>query len=90
MNTRVSLGLVLGNSSIQEKTAAYLEDKGKALVDLVLDGNEQAGLENMFDLSLLKQRELDGLADIFATWHASKETNLKEMRDKILCSFYGN
>ena len=75
---------------IQEKTAAYLEAKGTALVDFILDGKEQAGMESMFDMSLLKQRERDGLADVFASWHSSKESNLKEMRDEILRSFYAD
>ncbi|KAL7549250.1 hypothetical protein ACHAWF_012514 [Thalassiosira exigua] len=79
---------VFGNASVRDKTAAYLEEKGKALVDLVLDGKEQQGMEDMLDLSLLKQRELDDLADVFASWRTSQESDLREMRDEVLRSFY--
>mmetsp|Transcript_4431 Transcript_4431/g.9934 ORF Transcript_4431/g.9934 Transcript_4431/m.9934 type:complete len:340 (+) Transcript_4431:545-1564(+) len=47
-------------------------------------------MENMFDLSLLKQRCLDDLADVFASWCASKESDMKESRDDILRSFYAD
>jgi len=87
---RASLYLeVLSNSLVQEKTATYLEEKGKFLVDFVLDGKSSC-MENIFDLSLLKQIELDGLADVFASWKRSNESNLKEMRDGILRNFYAD
>ena len=81
---------VFGNSLIQERTASYLVEKAKGLVDFVLDGKEQACTDGMFDLSLLKHKELDGLADIFASWHKSKDSKLQETRDEVLRNFYAD
>ena len=83
---------IFGNALVQEKTAGYVGEKGKLLEDLVLDGKEPRGTEGLFDLSLLKQRELDGLADIFASWKRSNNdsNSLKEARDEVLRRFYGD
>ncbi|KAL7528971.1 hypothetical protein ACHAXR_005557, partial [Thalassiosira sp. AJA248-18] len=75
-----------GNSFLQEKTADSLEQKGKSLVDLVLDGKD----DGIFDLSLLKQRELDGLAEVFGSWGKSNKSNLKEVRDEALRNYYAD
>ena len=83
---------IFGNTLVQEKTARYVEETGKSLEDFVLDGKELSGTEDMFDLSLLKQRELDGLADIFASWKQSMEgsSSLIETRDELLRQLYGD
>ena len=77
---------IFGNALLQEKTAAYVQEKGKALAHLVLDGSPQCGMDNIFDLSLLKQRDLDDLASVFESWNQSKECNFN--RDEILRHFY--
>mmetsp|Transcript_9581 Transcript_9581/g.20365 ORF Transcript_9581/g.20365 Transcript_9581/m.20365 type:complete len:312 (+) Transcript_9581:78-1013(+) len=80
---------VFGNLMIQDKTALHIEEKGKCLARMVLDGCNKWGLEEIFNLSLLKQRDLDELGSIFEFWTTSGEHNLKDKRDRILRSFYG-
>lgn len=81
---------IFGNSMITDKASAYVEEKGKSLVELVLDEKEQLGLEGIFDLSLLKQREKDDLASVFESFGAPSHCDLMEERSYILRSYYGD
>lgn len=81
---------VFGNLMIQDKTALHIEEKGKCLAQMVLVGCDERVLGGeIFNLSLLKQRDLDELGSIFEFWTTSGEHNLKDKRDRILRSFYG-
>ena len=57
---------VFGNVLVQERTARYIAQKGRELVDLAC--NERGALGDMVDLSLLRHRERDELVDVFHSW----------------------
>eukprot|EP00804_Cyclotella_cryptica_P005376 CCRYP_017440-RA/>CCRYP_017440-RA protein AED:0.36 eAED:0.37 QI:0/0/0/1/0/0.5/2/0/408 len=57
---------IFGNEKITEKSAMYVQELARHLMDLVLDDNHL--IDDMFDLSLLKQRDRDSLADVFESW----------------------
>lgn len=81
---------IFGNEKVTEKSANYVKEKARHLMDLVLDEKHLEGTEDVFDLSLLKQRDRDDLVSVFDSWRRSTTSESNDARDKLLRRFYGN
>ncbi|KAL7517515.1 hypothetical protein ACHAWX_002434 [Stephanocyclus meneghinianus] len=81
---------IFGNEKVTEKSANYVKEKARHLMDLVLDEKHVEGMEDVFDLSLLKQRDRDDLVSVFESWRRSTTSESNDARDKLLRRFYGN
>ena len=62
---------VYGNCKVQRRTASYIENTGKYLIDLVR--NNRGKLIGLVDLSLLKYREKDALEEAYKRYSKSSE-----------------
>ncbi|TMW57472.1 hypothetical protein Poli38472_003397 [Pythium oligandrum] len=87
LRQRVSTFLeVFGNTLVQERTSAYLEEKAKALIDSV--HYERGWLANQFDLSHLKMKTRDELVDNFHSWFQKVRFDVVKLRDHRLRHYY--
>jgi len=82
---------VFGNAFVQSKTELYIENAGKNLVKLVYDEDavKTNHLNSLLDLSMLKMRERDELADIFNRWRCDYEFDVEKLRDQRIRHYYG-
>ncbi|KAF0775692.1 hypothetical protein AaE_000607, partial [Aphanomyces astaci] len=79
---------VFGNALVQGRTAEYIEEKAKQLVELVC--NESGRLTDVIDLSHLKMKSRDALVETFQSWHTNVPFNLERLRDQRLRHYYEN
>ncbi|KAG1689418.1 hypothetical protein DVH05_002219 [Phytophthora capsici] len=70
---------IFGNTRVQERTSAYIEEQAKMLVDLIY--NERGPLADLVDLSHLKMRTHDDLIDSFRSWFQSVQFDGKTELD---------
>mmetsp|Transcript_910 Transcript_910/g.1613 ORF Transcript_910/g.1613 Transcript_910/m.1613 type:complete len:524 (-) Transcript_910:325-1896(-) len=83
---------VFGNVKVREKTAEYLEERGKLLANVVLDSNfgEGDGVFNrLFDFSQLKFKEKDEMVDILRSYTRKQDYNMDAAWDWRCRKFYG-
>ncbi|RHY11830.1 hypothetical protein DYB25_001026 [Aphanomyces astaci] len=79
---------VFGNALVQGRTAEYIEEKAKQLVELVC--NESGHLADVIDLSHLKMKSRDALVETFQSWHTNVPFNSERLRDQRLRHYYEN
>lgn len=77
---------MFGNSLLTKKRAAYVEAKGRELIDLLT--NDAGTLKGLVDLSLLKFKERDELENIFKTWRESVAFDIAGLRDERCRGYY--
>ncbi|EEY65485.1 uncharacterized protein PITG_16795 [Phytophthora infestans T30-4] len=77
---------IFGNSRVQERTSAYIEDQAKLLVDFVY--NDRGPLAGLIDLSHLKLRTHDDLIDSFQSWFQRVTFDVDTLRDHRLRHYY--
>eukprot|EP00644_Phytophthora_capsici_P007632 jgi/Phyca11/127785/e_gw1.72.87.1 len=77
---------IFGNTRVQERTSAYIEEQAKMLVDLIY--NERGPLADLVDLSHLKMRTHDDLIDSFRSWFQSVQFDVDTLRDHRLRHYY--
>lgn len=70
---------MFGNDKITEQDAEYIKDASRAMLDDM----------QVFDLSLLKQRDRDDLEDVFDSWRQPSGTESSCKRDELLRKHYG-
>jgi len=82
---------VFGNAFVQSRTELYIANAGKNLVKLVYDEDavKTNHLNSLLDLSMLKMRERDELADIFNRWRCDYEFDVEKLRDQRIRHYYG-
>eukprot|EP00959_Pyramimonas_sp_CCMP1952_P088427 1849806-Pyramimonas_sp.AAC.1 len=83
---------VYGNIKIREKTAEYLEERGKMLASVVLDSSlkENDGVFNrLFDFSQLKYKEKDELVEVLRSYSRKQDFNMDAAWDWRCRKFYG-
>uniref|UniRef100_A0A7S0WW51 Uncharacterized protein n=1 Tax=Pyramimonas obovata TaxID=1411642 RepID=A0A7S0WW51_9CHLO len=83
---------VYGNIKIRDKTAEYLEERGKMLGSVVLDSsfNEKDGVFNrLFDFSQLKYKEKDELVEVLRSYSRKQDFNMDAAWDWRCRKFYG-
>ena len=77
---------VLANTSVRERTAAYVASRAQALRRLLAD--EEGALAPLIDVSLLKMKERDAIEDVLATWLEEVPFDVVRLRDERLRNFY--
>ncbi|CEG46319.1 Dynein assembly factor 3, C-terminal domain [Plasmopara halstedii] len=77
---------IFGNTCVQKKTCAYIEDQAKLLIDFVY--NDRGPLAGLVDLSHLKMRTHDELIDSFRSWFQSVKFDVNSLRDHRLRHYY--
>ena len=64
---------VVGNSLVTEETDAWVRKTSARLYEALRKREEKKIFQSFWDLSLLKDRELDGMEDVFSRWKAGVE-----------------
>ncbi|KAF1791149.1 Dynein assembly factor 3, C-terminal domain [Phytophthora cactorum] len=77
---------IFGNSRVQERTSAYIEEQAKLLIDFVY--NDRGSLAGLVDLSQLKMRTHDDLIDLFRSWFQNVKLDVDILRDHRLRHYY--
>ncbi|KAG6968245.1 hypothetical protein JG687_00003858 [Phytophthora cactorum] len=77
---------IFGNSRVQERTSAYIEEQAKLLIDFVY--NDRGSLAGLVDLSHLKMRTHDDLIDLFRSWFQNVKLDVDILRDHRLRHYY--
>ena len=81
---------IFGNSLVQKKTEAYIEEAGKSLVDLIYEGKYTGVLKDTINFRHIKERGRDDLYSTFKSWRQSVEFDVDKLRDHRLRSYYGD
>ncbi|KAJ0390870.1 hypothetical protein P43SY_010436 [Pythium insidiosum] len=77
---------VFGNALVQERTASYIEEKSKELMELL--HYERGWLADQVDLSHLKMKTRDELVDTFRSWSTKVHFDVVKLRDHRLRHYY--
>ncbi|KAG3116252.1 hypothetical protein PI124_g3807 [Phytophthora idaei] len=77
---------IFGNSRVQERTSAYIEEQAKLLIDFVY--NDRGSFAGLVDLSHLKMRTHDDLIDLFRSWFQNVKLDMDILRDHRLRHYY--
>ena len=85
-----------GNARLRERSAEYLAARGRLLADVTL-GSAPSGvcseaherLTALFDLSQLRFKERDALADVFSSYASRVPLDLPAARDERMRALYG-
>ncbi|GMH71944.1 hypothetical protein TL16_g05790 [Triparma laevis f. inornata] len=79
---------IYGNSMIQDRTARYIEETARGLIELITDGDHP--LADVFNLSNLKFRDRDLIENSFKSWFCSEPFDMQGLRDQRLRHYYGD
>ncbi|CAM9282038.1 unnamed protein product, partial [Discosporangium mesarthrocarpum] len=77
---------IFGNTLVQERTSCYIAQMGVKLEELLYS---RGTMVDLIDLSLLKYRERDLLAEVFKSWNHKTPCNITDLRDRRLRHFFG-
>jgi len=86
MRERMEIFLDLyGNTLIRDKTASYLEEVAKELIQLVTEDVKcKSVIKDMIDFSTLKFKDRDDIEDIFSSYLACHKFDIESLRDHRL------
>jgi len=90
MNVRERMETFLslyGNTLVREKDSLYLSEIAKEFVEMVADDSEHP-LTKILDLSHLKFKDRDILADVFKGWDKNVPFDIEALRDQRCRGYY--